>query len=78
MLHLLAMFGFIVWAGEESIHLVKGKGWMLKLAQDDSAFHIAQQCFIVLGSIREPRIINKDILQPLTTLGFIRNTNRWY
>ena len=49
---------------------------MLELAQDDSAVYIVQQCFIVLGFIWEPAIIDKDIVQPLTTLGFIRDTNR--
>jgi hypothetical protein len=59
------MFGFIVGTSNEWIHLVKGRGWVFELAQDDSAIDIAQQCFIVLGFIREPTIINKDILQPL-------------
>jgi hypothetical protein len=55
------MFGFIVGTSKEWIHLVKGRGWVFELAQDDSAIDIAQQCFIVLGFIREPAIIDKDI-----------------
>ncbi len=70
------MFGFIVGTSKERIHLVKGRGWVFELAQDDSAIDIAQQCFIVLGFIREPAIIDKDILRPLTLLGFIRYPNR--
>ena len=70
------MFGFIVRTSKEWIHhLVKGRGWMFELAQDDSAIYIAQQCFIVLGFVRGPAIIDKDILRPLTMLGFIRDTN---
>jgi hypothetical protein len=71
------MFGFIVGTSKEWIHLVKGRGWMLERVQDDSAVYIVKQCFIVLGFVREPAIINKDILRPLTTRGFIRDTNRW-
>ncbi len=70
------MFGFIVGTSKEWIHLVKGRGWVFELAQDDSAIYIAQQCFIVLGFIRELAIIDKDILRPLTSLGFIRYLNR--
>ena len=76
MSHLLSMFGFIVGTRKEWIHPVKGRGWMFELAQDDSVIYIAQQCFIVLGFIQEPTIIDKDILWPLTMLGFIRNKNR--
>jgi hypothetical protein len=47
---------------EEWIHLVEGRRWVLKFAHDDSAIHIAQQCFIVLGFVRRPAIINKKIL----------------
>ena len=56
------MFGFIVGTGKERIHLIKGRGWMFELAQDDSAIYIVQQCFIVLGFVRDPAIIDKDIL----------------
>ncbi len=70
------MFGFIVGTSKEWIHLVKERGWVFELAQDDSAIDIAQQCFKVLGFIREPAIIDKDILRPLTLLGFIRYPNR--
>jgi hypothetical protein len=37
---------------------------MLELAQDDSVIYIVQQYFIVLGFVRKPAIIDKDILQP--------------
>ncbi len=70
------MYGFIVGTSKEWIHLVKGRGSVFELAQDDSAINIAQQCFIVLGFIRELAIIDKDILRPLTSLGFIRYPNR--
>jgi hypothetical protein len=62
LLHMLAMFSFAVGVREEWIHLVEGGGWMLKFVQDDSANHIAQQCFIVLGIVQDPTIINKDFL----------------
>ena len=70
------MFGFIVRTSKEWIHLVKGRGWMFELAQDDSAIYIAQQSFIVLGFVRKLAIIDKDILRLLTTFGFFRDTNR--
>jgi hypothetical protein len=70
------VFGFIVGTSKEWIHLVKGRGWVFELAQDDSAIDIAQQCFLVLGFIREPAIIDKYILRLLTLLGFIRYPNR--
>jgi hypothetical protein len=48
---------------------------MLKLLQDDAAFHIAQQCFVVLSLVGEPAIIDKNILCPLLTLGFVSYRN---
>ncbi len=34
-----------------------------------------QQCFVVLGLVGEPAIIDKDILCPLLMLGFVSYTN---
>jgi hypothetical protein len=56
------LFGFIVGKKEEWIPLVKGREWVLKFVLDDSAVHIAQQCFIVLGFVRKPAIIDKNVL----------------
>jgi hypothetical protein len=75
MLHLLAVLGFVIGTKEEWIQLIKGWGWMLKLSYDDATFHIVQQCFVVLGLVGEPVIIDKNILCPLLTLGFVSYTN---
>jgi hypothetical protein len=48
---------------------------MLKLLEDDATFHIAQQCFLVLGLVGEPTIIDKNILCPLLALGFVSYMN---
>jgi hypothetical protein len=46
--------------------------WMLELAQDWSAIKIMKQVVIVVGLIREPSVINKDIVDLLVVLWFIR------
>ena len=48
---------------------------MLELAQNWSATNIVQQIFVVLGLVRESSVIDKHIVEPPATLGFVRNPN---
>jgi hypothetical protein len=48
---------------------------MLELAQNRSAINIVQKIFVVLGLIKESSVINKNIVEPPATLGFVHNPN---
>ena len=49
---------------------------MLEFAQNWTTVNIVKQMVIILGLIREPSVVQKDILQTLTPLFFWCNSNR--
>ena len=69
------MFGLVISAEELRVHRIQWWGWVFELAQDRSTINIVQQVFIVLGLVRESSVIDKDIVKPPATLGFVRNPN---
>ncbi len=69
------MFGLVVSAEELRIHRIQWRGWVLELAQDRSTIDIVQQVFVVLRLVRESSVINKDVVKPPVTLGFVHNPN---
>ncbi len=75
--HLLTVFGFVICAEELWVNLIKRWRGMLQFAQDWSAINISEQSFVVFCFVWEPSIINKNILGPLTLLGFTCNAN-WH
>ena len=50
--------------------------WMLESVQNWTTVDIVKQMVIIFGLIREPSVIQKDILQALTPLCFWCNPNR--
>jgi hypothetical protein len=71
------MGGLVVSTEESRIHLIKQWWWVLEFTKDWSSIDIVEQVLIVLGLVREPPVINKDIGHLLAAFGLIRNTNGW-
>ncbi len=76
-LKLLTKGGLILSTEKSRIHLIKQWWWVLEFTKDWSSIDIAEQILEVLGLVREPPVIDKDIGHPLTAFGLIRNANGW-
>jgi hypothetical protein len=74
---LLTMGGLVVSTEESRVHLIKQWWWVLDFTKDWSSFDIVEQVLVVLGLIREPPVINKDIGHPLLAFELICNANGW-
>ncbi len=76
-LKLLTMGGLVVSTEESRIHLIKQWWWVLEFTKDWSSINIVEQVLVVLGLVRDPPVINKDIEHPLVAFGLICKGNGW-
>ncbi len=49
---------------------------MLEFAQNWTAIDVMKNMVVIVGLVREPSVIQKDVLQALTSLRFWCNSNR--
>ncbi len=76
-LKLLTMGGLVVSTEKSRSHLIKQWWWVLEFTKDWSSIDFVEQVLVVLGLVREPPVINKDIGHPLAVFGLICNKNGW-